>query len=144
MKDVATILDVLRTQAPELPELPEDANDLQKLAHAYALGIAEDELRDSVTRTLIAVECDGIYKRVRVNMRGVDGNSLVVVGTIKQALRKAGAPYAHVQIFLWLAMRGDYEHLLQTCATWVTIVDEPLEPIGNALDAFRTYTSQED
>lgn len=136
MKDLAIIIGVVQSPGPRMPELPKDASPLHVLAHEYACATYEDELAAQVLPLLQAVEA-GCYKHVRVNMRDVNGNSLVVVGTIRSALSKAGVPELHTQVFLWQAMRGDYENLLRVCQQWVSIVDEPVEPTGDAIKAFR-------
>ena len=138
MKDIATILDVIRAlrHGPEMPKLPEDASPLHVLAHEYALGCAEDELLEEFLLAQQLVE-DGEYKHVRVNMRDVNGNTLVIVGVVKTALVKAKVPRLHVQIFLWEVLRGDYENAIRTCAKWVTIVDEPIKRSGEAALAFK-------
>lgn len=76
------------------------------------------------------------FKHVVVNMRGVNGNTLVILGTVKQALQKAGATPMELSLFIRNAMSGDYEHALATVCNWVTITDEEREPTKDAWTAF--------
>ena len=135
---VAASLDVFQTfrQGVNLPELPKDHNDLQVLAHEYARAVAEDELLAEFIGILTKAR-DGGFRHIRVNMRGVGGNAMDIMGAVKKGLVQAGAERLAQQIFLWQAMRGDYENVLRTCATWVSIVDEPLDHKTTALDAFK-------
>lgn len=67
------------------------------------------------------------FKHVVVNMRGVDGNAMVIVGTVRSALSRAGATPKELAIFVGEALSGDYENVLATVVKWVTVVDEPVK-----------------
>lgn len=138
--ELGTILDAYKTPplTLDLKKLPKDAPEMAVIAHEYAKGKAEDELKLKLAKVVLAAEYDGLYKHVEVNMRGVNGNTMVILGTIKRALKRAGAKPFHVQVFMHRAMSGDYEHVLKTCAKWVTIVDRRIEEhhAGSAFTAF--------
>jgi hypothetical protein len=146
MKDeLGTILDAYHTPplTLDLKKLPKDAPEMAVIAHEYAKGKAEDELKLKLARVVIDCEYDGLYKHVEVNMRGVNGNSLVILGTIKKALKQAGADSFQIQVFMSRAMSDDYQHLLKTCSKWVTIVDRKIET-QHAGSAFAAFNSQEE
>ena len=130
-------LNVLSTPAPKLlAPLPSDAPAMQVIAHEFAAAQREDEIRDELARNVVAGEFDGIYKHVKVNMRGVDGNAFDIMGVAKSALKSAGAPLEHIQAFLFRCMSGDYDNLLDTVSTWLTVVDEDRDVSVTALEAF--------
>jgi hypothetical protein len=58
---------------------------------------------------------------VTVQLTGRDGNAFIILGRVSGALRKAGAPAEHIDLFMEEAMSGDYDHLLQTCMKWVDV-----------------------
>lgn len=70
------------------------------------------------------------YPEVTVQLTGRDGNPFVVLGIVTNALkthlRATGLDPAErqqvVDEFQAEAMGGDYDHLLQTCMTWVEVV----------------------
>lgn len=135
MDDLTLIIDAEDTPMPKLPEIPEECNAMERIAYEVQRGEAEDELADSLLEIVGEVE-NGLYKHVKVNMRGVSGNALVIVGSVKLALLRAGAPKEHVQAFVGFALCDDYENVLATCNKWVSIVDEPKRE-GDALAAFK-------
>jgi len=134
--DMTHCLDVMRTPMPKLPEISDTENGMQLIAETVARADAEEELGKSIQAIKSLAEA-GLYKHVEVNMRGVSGNALVIVGAVKTALKQAGAPFAHIQAFVGFALCDTYENVLRTCATWVSIVDEPLDHKTTALDAFK-------
>ena len=61
------------------------------------------------------------YPEVTVKLIGEDGNAFALLGAVTGALKRHG--YAdQVQPFLDEATDGDYDHLLQTCMAWVTVL----------------------
>jgi hypothetical protein len=62
------------------------------------------------------------YPEVEVELVGHDGNGFVIMGRVSAALKRAGVPKQEVDEFLAECMVGDYDHLLQTCMRWVTVV----------------------
>jgi len=111
--DLGLVLDVHRTPCPfDLP-----MNEMETLALASYIPPS--------------------YKHVVVNMRGVNGNTFVIIGTVKQALKKAGASPLDLFIFVGECIAHDYEHALATVAKWVTITDAVPEPYKN--DAWSAF-----
>ena len=49
------------------------------------------------------------HPEIAVELVGQDGNAFLIIGTVQQALRKAGAPEEEVTAFREQAMSGDYE-----------------------------------
>jgi hypothetical protein len=83
------------------------------------------------------------YKHVVVNMRGVNGNTMVIVGTVKLALKRAGASALDLSMFVAECLAHDYEHALATVCTWVTITDEAPAPTDDAWSGFLKVAGQE-
>lgn len=67
------------------------------------------------------------YKHVTVNLYGVNGNTIVIVGKVRQALKRDGAPTAVLDVFSKEALSGDYDHAIATCMDWVNIIFEEEE-----------------
>jgi hypothetical protein len=78
---------------------------------------------------------DNKFKHVVVNMRGMNGNALVVVGHVRKALQQGGATPEEVAIFVGNALGNDYEHLLATVVEWVTVTNEVQTPTDDAWGA---------
>jgi hypothetical protein len=55
------------------------------------------------------------------DLDGPDGNAFMVLGRTVRALEAAGASLAAVNLFREEATSGDYEHLLTTVYSWVTV-----------------------
>jgi len=62
------------------------------------------------------------YKHVKVNLLGHDGNAIALVGTVRRALKKAGAPLVVREVFKEEALSGTYDELLATIFRWVDVV----------------------
>lgn len=75
--------------------------------------------KPNAMETLAAYSSD--YSHVVVNLYGVNGNAIVVAGTVRKALKRAGAPQVVLNAFWKEALSGDYDHVIQTCMDWVTI-----------------------
>jgi len=58
---------------------------------------------------------------VDVELSNVDGNAFSIIGTVRKALRRAGATEEQLKEFSDDAMSGDYDHVLQTCMKWVNV-----------------------
>jgi hypothetical protein len=134
--DTTYCLDVMRTPMPKLPKISDTENGMQLIAETVARGEAEDELADRLLEIKTEAE-EGLYWHVKVNMRGVSGNALVIVGTVKRALQMAGAPADHIQAFVGFALCDDYQNVLDTCSKWVRITDEPIQDTPDAFAAFK-------
>jgi hypothetical protein len=61
------------------------------------------------------------YPNVTVQLTGEDGNSFMIVGRIRQALKRAGVQQVEIDAFSQEAMSGDRDHLLQTCMKTVNV-----------------------
>jgi hypothetical protein len=62
------------------------------------------------------------YPGVDVELTGKDGNAFAIMGTVANALRKAGASQDVLNEFYTEARKGDYDHLLQTVMSWVNVL----------------------
>lgn len=62
------------------------------------------------------------YPDIEVQLTGNDGNAFAIMGTVSQALRRAGVPKPERDEFIAECMSGDYDHLLQTCMKWVEVL----------------------
>lgn len=61
------------------------------------------------------------FPQVHVQLMGLEGNAVLILGKVAKALRDAGVPRGEVMRFQQEAMRGDYDHLLRTVSEWVTV-----------------------
>ena len=61
------------------------------------------------------------YPEISVQLTGQDGNAFVLIGLVRQALRRAGVAKAEIDEFVREAMSKDYDHVLQTCMKWVDV-----------------------
>lgn len=58
---------------------------------------------------------------VEVELEGRDGNAALILGRVRKALQRAGAPEGEVKAFTAEATSGNYDHLLQTVMRWVNV-----------------------
>jgi hypothetical protein len=58
---------------------------------------------------------------VSVQLSGNDGNAFAVMGTVKSALKKAGASKEELDQYLSDSMSGDYDNLLRVAMDWVVV-----------------------
>jgi len=61
------------------------------------------------------------YPNIKVKLSGKDGNAFAIMARVKRAMRDSNVPIEERNIFYKEATSGDYNHLLSTCAEWVTI-----------------------
>jgi len=62
------------------------------------------------------------YPEVQVHLSsGIDANGMVVMTTVRRALRDAGVDQEEIDEFTLECTSGDYDHLLQTCMEWVEV-----------------------
>ena len=59
---------------------------------------------------------------VEVSLVGRDGNAFAILGAVGNALRAAGVSQDQINDFYNEARQGDYDHLLRTVMSWVTVV----------------------
>lgn len=62
------------------------------------------------------------HPEIKVQLSGEDGNAFSVIGRVTKALRKGSVSDEDIRKFMNDAMSGDYDHLLQTCMIWVTVL----------------------
>lgn len=74
----------------------------------------------SAARKVIAGEPK--FPSIQVQLIGEDGNAFMIIGRVRRALRAGGAGPDAEQQFAAEAMAGDYDHVLQTCMKWVTVL----------------------
>lgn len=60
------------------------------------------------------------YPEIEVQLTGQDGNAMNLMAIVTRALRRAGHG-DEVGEFMAQAMSGNYDHLLRTCAEWVSV-----------------------
>lgn len=58
---------------------------------------------------------------VKVKLSGNDGNAFMIMGSVRRALKKAGATKEQVDQYLEEATSGDYSHLLRVTNEWVEV-----------------------
>ena len=61
------------------------------------------------------------YPGVTVELSGHDGNAMMIIGTVRKALKRAGVPDEEIAAFANEAMSGDYDNVLRTCMAWVDV-----------------------
>lgn len=61
------------------------------------------------------------YPQIKVKLTGYDGNAFAILGRVKRALREAKVPQEEQDKFMQEATSGSYDHLLQTCMSWVEV-----------------------
>lgn len=61
------------------------------------------------------------YPEIEVQILGRDGNAFAIMGTIQNALKKAGVSKDEISLYIKESMSGDYENLLRTAMKWVTV-----------------------
>jgi len=104
-------------------------------AYRYPSPFEEDGPNEMETLALATYEPGTKFKHVVVNMRGVSGNTLVIIGTVMKALARAGATPMELFLFKLNALSNNYEHALATVCEWVTVTDEEIKPTSDAWTA---------
>lgn len=61
------------------------------------------------------------YPEIEVKLTGQDGNAFAIIGAVSKALRDAKVSKEEQDQFLNEAMSGDYNHLLRTATSWVSV-----------------------
>lgn len=56
-----------------------------------------------------------------VQLTGNDGNAFAIMGSVKSALKKAGATQEQIDEYLKQSMSGDYDNLLRVACDWVEV-----------------------
>lgn len=55
-----------------------------------------------------------------VELEGLDGNAIVIIGAVSRGLRRAGNSKDVLDAFANEAMSGDYDHVLQTAIAYTS------------------------
>jgi hypothetical protein len=61
------------------------------------------------------------YPDVVVTLSGIDGNAFTILGTVQKALKRAGVEKSEVDAYFTESTSGDYDHLIRTAMSWVTV-----------------------
>lgn len=61
------------------------------------------------------------YPEIEVELSGRDGNAFSIMGSVKNALRKAGVPKEEQDQYFQEATSGDYDNVILTSMKWVTV-----------------------
>lgn len=61
------------------------------------------------------------HPEVTVDFSNIDGNAFMLLGTVRKAMRRAKVTDDEIAKFTTEAQSDDYDHLLQTCMTWVNV-----------------------
>ena len=56
-----------------------------------------------------------------VKLIGQDGNAFLIMGRVKQALKRAGADKEYIDQYITKATSGDYNHLLAVSMEYVEV-----------------------
>lgn len=62
-----------------------------------------------------------LYPDAIAQLSGEEGNAFAIIGRVRTALRRAGAPADELEAFQTEAMSGDYNNLLRTAMRWVEV-----------------------
>ena len=63
----------------------------------------------------------GPLTKPTVKLVGEDGNAFAIMGSVKKALRRAGADQEYIDRYLNAATSGDYDHLLVVSMGYVDV-----------------------
>jgi hypothetical protein len=58
---------------------------------------------------------------IKVQLSGNDGNAFAIMGSVKSALKKAGASKEEIDQYLSESMAGDYDNLIRVATDWVKV-----------------------
>jgi hypothetical protein len=61
------------------------------------------------------------YPKIRVKLRGEEGNAFALLLLVAAALRRAGVPAAEITEFRKQATASDHARLMLTCGQWVNL-----------------------
>lgn len=60
-------------------------------------------------------------KKPEVKLLGNDGNAFAIMGTCRNALKKAKYSKEEIEQFMEDCKSGDYDHLLAVCMEWLDV-----------------------
>lgn len=61
------------------------------------------------------------YPEIEVVLVGAERHGGTILDTMRRALRDGGVAPEEIDKFYEEALAGDFDHLLRTCMTWVTV-----------------------
>ena len=61
------------------------------------------------------------YPEIEVQLSGHDGNAFAIMSRVQATMRRAGVPKEELEQYLAESMSGDYDNLLRTASSWVTV-----------------------
>jgi len=61
------------------------------------------------------------YPEITVELIGEDGNAFMILGKVRNALRKSGIAKEEIDQFTTEATSGDYDNVLATVMDWVEV-----------------------
>lgn len=61
------------------------------------------------------------FPEIEVELIGGDGNAMVIMGKVNQALRRGGVSKEERDEYMNESMSGDYNHVLMTAMRWVEV-----------------------
>lgn len=61
------------------------------------------------------------YPNIHVQLTGKDGNAFMIIGSVRQALKRGGVGGAEIHEFVNEATSGDYDNVIQTAMRWVDV-----------------------
>jgi len=61
------------------------------------------------------------YPEIEVELTGHDGNAFAIMGAVSNALRKGGVSKEEINEYTTQSMSGDYDNLLRTAMSWVSV-----------------------
>jgi hypothetical protein len=62
------------------------------------------------------------YPNIEVELLGQDGNAFAILGKVNRELKKNKVADSEIKEFHAQATSGDYDNLLATVMTWVTVI----------------------
>ncbi|CAH1211671.1 conserved hypothetical protein [Candidatus Nitrotoga sp. BS] len=77
-------------------------------------------MNENQTEAMPSADRDVPYTDAVVQLTGEDGNAFLILGRVRLAILKSNHPEL-AEAFLQEAMKGDYDHLLQTCLSYVSV-----------------------
>ena len=61
------------------------------------------------------------YPEIEVQLTGQDGNAFMILALVTKALKRAGVSAEECEAFYAEATGGDYDNLLRTAMSWVSV-----------------------
>jgi len=61
------------------------------------------------------------YPEIEVQLSGEDGNAFAIMSRVKATMRRAGVSKEELDEYITESMSGDYDNLLRTASSWVTV-----------------------